>query len=207
MNKYIVFLILFSVNMPLFAQVENNNIKRYFIESAHIKYKYSGNTTGTEDLKFDRWGEREYRLRKTQTSTVFYSVKNLQKENTLYILDSIFAYSIDLSKKIGVKTFNRNQKLAKKNGSFSSEPIGKEMLKNIGAIIIKEEKVLGKTCSVWKANGLEVWMWNGIPLKIKSYLVGKKRVSEAIEMEIGIKLDDSLFRISEKIKIIDYTKE
>jgi hypothetical protein len=196
-----------ATNSLLFSQSVDDSKKRYYIESAIIKYKYSGNTKGTEEIKFDRWGEREYQRLDAVTTTKFFGIKNVQKENTLNILVGDYSYSIDMENKTGVKTLNAGiTTVSEISGDKSPRQFGEDMLKSIGGKIIGEEEILGKKCDIWKAIGVKVWIWKGLPLKVSSKILGIKRYSEATEIQVDVKLEDSLFKVPEGIKIIDYTK-
>ena len=201
-----LFLILFA-NILLFSQTTNKSNKRYYIESAIIKYKYSGNTIGAEEIRFDKWGEREYRRLDAVTTTKFFGIKNVQKENTLNILTGDYSYSIDMGNKTGVKTLNAGvTTISEISGNKSPRQFGEDMLKQMGGKIIGEEEILGKKCDIWKALGVKVWIWKGIPLKVSSKMLGIKRFSEAIDIKTNVKLDEDLFKVPEGIKITDYSK-
>jgi len=207
MKKIITLVLVIFSNILLFSQTDNDSNKRYYIESAIIKYKYSGNTTGTEEIQFDKWGEREYQRLNAVTTTKFFGIKNVQKENTLNILDGDYSYSIDMNNKTGVKTLNAGiTTVSKISGDKSPRQFGEEMLKRMGGKIIGEEKILGKKCDIWKALGVKVWLWKGLPLKVSSKMLGIKRYSEATEIKVDVKIDDSMFKVPEGIKIIDYSK-
>jgi len=190
-----------------YTQNNELNKKRYYVESGIIKYKISGNTKGTEEIYFDKWGEREAQISKAVTETTFFGIKNKQEENTLNILDGDISYGIDLKKKTGVKTLNAGVTTmsAMCNGK-SPRKMGKEMLKQMGGKKIGEEEILGKKCEIWKALGTKLWLWKGIPLKISSKILGIERVTEAVEIKTNVKIDENRFQVPEGIKITDYTE-
>ena len=189
-----------------YSQNNEINKKRYYVESAIIKYKISGNTTGTEDVYFDNWGERETKITKSVTETTFFGIKNKQEENTLNILDGDISYGIDLKKKTGVKTLNAGiTTMSAMGNGRSPRTMGKDMLIQMGGKKIGEEEILGKQCEVWKALGTKLWLWKGIPLKISSNILGIKRTEEAVELKTNIQIDESIFAVPENIKITDYT--
>ena len=189
-----------------YCQANEKNKKRYYIESAIVKYKISGNTKGTEEIYFDKWGEREAHYINVITKTTFFGVKNTTKENTLNILDGDISYSIDLDKKTGVKTLNAGVTTISVLGNGKSpRTMGKEMLEQVGGKKIGEEEILGKKCEVWKALGTKLWFWKGIPLKVSSKLLGIERTSEAVELKTNVKIDESKFKVPPGIKITDYT--
>ncbi len=190
-----------------YAQDNEVNKKRYYVESGIIKYKISGNTKGTEEIYFDKWGEREARIIKAVTETSFFGIKNKQEENTLNILDGDISYGIDLKNKTGVKMLNAGVTTMSEMGNGKSpRTMGKEMLKQMGGKKIGEEEILGKNCEIWKALGTKIWFWKGVPLKISSKMLGIERVTEAVEIKTNVKIDESKFKVPEGIKITDYTE-
>jgi len=180
------------------SQQEIDIKKRYDIESAFIKYSISGNTKGEETLKFDNFGLREIDKINTVREVVFYSVKNVQKIKILTISVDSILYSIDLKNKTGIKTFSKKYT---NNNQFARE----EILQN-GGKIVSNEKILGKNCEVWKTDNLQIWLWNGIALKIISKITGKNYAKEAVELKENINIDESELAIPVEIKINDYTK-
>ena len=201
-----ILFIFISIN-NVFSQDSEKNKRRYYIESAIINYKISGNTKGEEKIYFDNWGEREAQFTKAVTETTFFGIKNKQEENTLNILDGDISYGIDLKNKTGVKTLNAGiTTMSALSQGKSPRQFGKEMLKKMGGKKIGEEEILGKNCEIWKALGTKIWLWKGIPLKTQSKIMGIERTVEAIELNINTKIDESVFKVPEGIKINDYTK-
>ncbi len=191
------FFCLISLNNSLFSQSQNSDGRRYDIESAFIKYKISGNTKGLESLKFDSFGQREISDLDAIRELVFYSVKNIQKIKTKTILNRDSLIAIDLKNKTGVKTLSKN---FVNSNRFTKE----EILKNDGKII-STGTVLNKKCDVWKTKNLEIWLWKGIALKLKSNITGKKFTKEATEINENIKIEENEFILPPDIKITDYT--
>ncbi len=189
-----------------YSQNEEINKKRYYVQSGIIKYKISGNTTGTEEIYFDNWGKREVQITKSITETTFFGIKNKQEEYTMNILDGDISYGIDLKKKTGVKTLNAGMTTISAMGNGKSpRTMGKEMLKQIGGEKIGDEEIMGKKCEVWKALGTKIWFWKGIPLKLSSNILGIERTLEAVELKTNVKIDDYRFKVPVDIKITDYT--
>lgn len=197
--KILVLASILSVHNTAFSQVENIENRRYNIESAIIKYKLSGKTKGTETLKFDDWGKREIYKIKTVRQIVFYSVKNIQKINTLNISKADTLYSIDLNNKTGVKTIFSN--ITNPN-QFSKADI----LNNNGKLLFKDT-ILGKNCEVWKTEKLKIWLWQGVALKIESKIIAKHYIKEAIEIQTGVTIDSQEFTVPIDVKLLDYTKK
>ena len=192
------------------AYSQNKEIgkKRYYVESGYIKYKISGNTTGTEEIYFDKWGEKERKITKTVTKTTFYGVTNTKKENSMHILNGDVSYGIDLKNKTGVKTLNAGvTTMSAMSTDRSPRTMSKEMLKKMGGKKIGEGEILGKKCEIWKALGTKLWIWKGIPLKISTKMLGIERTTEAVEMRVDIPIKDDKFEVPADIKIVDYTNE
>ena len=203
---WVLIFITLIINSGYSQNTEFNN-KRYYVESGKIKFKISGNTSGTEEIYFDNWGQREVQIIKAVTETSFFGMKNKQEENTMNILDGDISYHIDLKQKTGVKTLNAGiTTMAAIGNGKSPRTMGKEMLEQIGGRKIGEETILGKDCEVWKALGTKLWIWKGITLKISSKIMGIERTSEAVEIKTGIKIDENKFKVPEGIKITDYTQ-
>ncbi len=209
MFKLIIFSLLFSGNLSCsdIDTLPNDTIqeKYYDIESAHILYKISGNSEGEEELFFDEWGAREVSIRKTKTTSVFYSVKTVQEEHTQRIILYDECYGIDLKKKIGTKTKSNSQP---KNTKIKDplRKITKSLFERNGAKKIGVEKVLGKECDILESTENKIWFWKNIPLKIVSGNKYKsKNTFEAVEMEIDIPIDSNVFSIPPLIEIFDNT--
>ncbi|PID89472.1 MAG: hypothetical protein CSB01_01785 [Bacteroidia bacterium] len=209
MFKLIIFSLLFSGNLPWSdtdTLTSDSIQKRYYeIESAHILYKISGNSEGKEELFFDEWGAKEVSIRKTKTTSVFYSVKTVQEEHTQRIILYDESYGIDLKKKIGTKTKSNSQP----QNTKIKDPLRKitqSLFERNGAKKIGTEIILGKECEVFESAENKIWFWKKIPLKIVSGNKYKsKNTFEAVEMDIDIPIDSSVFSIPPLIEIFDNT--
>ena len=112
--------------------------KRYQLQSGIVKYKLSGDQSGTEELYFDRWGMREAKY--ADRTVHMGEMKQTMEEMVMF--DGKYAYNVDLKQRVGMKMKNPmiEELLAKGTKDFS-EVVEAEM-KRMGGVKKGTEKVL-----------------------------------------------------------------
>lgn len=178
----------------------DKGFKRYQHESGHIVYNISGSATGSEELFFDRFGWRESKYGQ-QTMKVF-GIKT--ESEKIDLLDGEYQVSIDVPNKraTGMKNpLMDNLVENAEDGNLTTAGI--EMMESLGGTQIGVETVLGRECEVWELASLQTktWIWEGIPLKTQSNLMGIELVIEAVELELDIPIDPEKFKIPADVKI------
>jgi len=194
-NKKIKLLSLTLLLMTFFSSQVNaqDKMKRYPVESGKITYTLtSPEGTGTKVLFFDHYGRRES------------SHETLQKQgktvkDQLTILNEGKAYSIDLLKNKGQdmsqSTGMAMQMMTGATGNNMSAT-GKKMLEAMGGKKVGYQNFLGKNCEKWEVNTLgktTVLIWQGIPLKTETSVMGIKSVSQATSVKTGLSFSNADF--------------
>ena len=185
-------------------KIENQDIKksiskmkRYGVKKARIEYTLSGTQTGTETLYFDEWGMREAKYTKTELKILGIT----QKTNTATFIEDTWIYTVDLDKKTGTKTENTMLKALE---GQNLEDVGKQMMIKMGGKKVGSEKILGdKDTEIWEMQnmGTKIWLWNGIPLKTETNMMGMKISNVATKIQF-----DFPKKYLEKPTDVDFSK-
>jgi hypothetical protein len=182
--------------------VNKTKYKRYGIIKGAVEYQVSGTKTGKQILYFDDWGSKEAKIEISEmrmAGLIF-------KENKLTILDGEWTYNIDMDKKSGskIKTPLLKELTAKSKTNDLTE-VGEKMLKQMGGKIIGQETVLGKKCDLWevKSLGTKMWVWNYIPLKIETVMLGNTITINAVKIDLDSNINADKFSVPKDVVISD----
>ncbi len=188
---------LFAVTILLFAfsqiKAQNDEMKRYPIESAKVIYNLkSPEGTGTKVLIFDNYGRRE---------SVHETLKKRGKiiKDNVTILNNGKSYSIDLLTNTGIdqsQVTGASMQLITGLGGNDVSATGKKMLEGMGGEKVGSENFLGKNCEKWQVNSMgktTMLLWEGIPLKTETRVLGIKSVEEATSIKTGVSFSNSDF--------------
>lgn len=193
MKKIIFVLVIFSMLISIQAQ----DFKRYNVKSGIIEYKIEGNTEGTEILYFDNYGEKEAKRTKTKTTIMGFS----QESDQLTLMDGKMIYMADFNTKTITKTENPSwdmmQELMEEGENL--EEFGKKMMEQMGGKIIGTETLNGKKCDVWEIQsmGTKSWVYESIPLKIETNLMGMKIKYVVTKLELDVSVPSDVFVLPE----------
>ena len=175
-----------------------SNIKRYQINSAVVEFALAGAQNGTETLYFTDYGVREAKY----TTSEIKLAGITQKTNKVTILEREMIYSIDLDKRTGTKM--KNPMYEKFVGKDATE-VGEKMMKSMGAQKTGTEVILDKTCDVWEVKNLgsKTWIWNGIPLKTETKMMGMQMAITATQIEAEANIPKEKFEIPAGVKMTE----
>jgi hypothetical protein len=145
------------------SELANADLHRYSVRSATITYDISGDAEGTATYSFTEWGWKDA-MQREMTYTL-YGMKS--EESRLEMRDGDIQYTIDLATKKGKSNIEKQLSGLMK---YKSAKESREAIFNSqSAVKSGEDTILGKNVNIWifeTGNTLEVWEWEGIPLKI-----------------------------------------
>lgn len=199
MKNLICFLLLFSANLVfsqgnLSADLLNDGLKKYEVESAKIAYQIIGDASGAETFTFDRFGWRSVKRRNMEFN--LYDTLRTQQQHELS--DGKIVYRIDHNDSTYRKRIDiRWSSLAK---TMDPSQVSESILFSLGGAYVGDSTLIGKTCQVWTFNNRsleELWIWKGLTLKRKSKLGPLKFTTEAVTLNIDETIEPSVFELPE----------
>lgn len=194
-----VTILIFS-NSYLHAQ--GKDFKRYSIKSGIVKYKLSGMQNGTAEMYFDDFGMREA----TYENSIIEMFGVKQESETVNYLDGYWQYNLDKKLNVATKTLNTELKSIVENSKDGDLiVVGKEMFLSMGGKLIGTEEVIGKTCDIWElsAMGTKVWVWNNIPLKTETNMMGMSMLRLATDIQENAEVAASKLNIPDDIEFTE----
>ena len=179
--------------------------KKYGVESGKIDYKITGSgnimgvvtkTVGKKRVLFDAYGAREVNEENQVQKTVIGDNTNVDKSHKLIYMNGAMIYTVDLDAKRIVRMQNPGFAMMSAMGGKDVMETGEAMMKKMGGKKIGTDKVLGYTCDVWEIMGsVKQCMYQGIPLKVESNVMGIKNVEIATKAEFDISLSKDDFEL------------
>jgi len=171
--------------------------KRYQYKSGEIHYKVSGMMNGTEDVYFTDYGMKEAKIDKTTMEMM--GIKQNQNQKT--ILDGNTTYAIDYDKRTVTKMETPMLSMFPKGTDLTKG--GEEMMTNMGGKKVGTGTILGKNCDIWEIQNLgsKIWIWNSIPMKTETNLMGMKISQEATDVKVDVSVSDEHFDIPKDFKV------
>jgi len=196
-TSILVGIILFFNSSALTAQTKD--YKRYKLKSAIIKFQQSGTLEGTAILYFDDYGMKE--ATHEEGEMAMFGIK--QESKTVNYLHGFMQYNMDMINKTATKTKNTIlQSLVENSESSDLEEIGMEMFKQMGGEKVGKEDIIGKPCEIWelKQMGTKVWIWNGIPLRTETDMMGIKLIKVATNIKANVSIPPDKIEIPPDIE-------
>ena len=180
--KNLVLLLLAFILIGSEAISQTKEYKRYSLKSGIVKYTIDGMQKGSAELYFDNWGMKEA----TYENSVIemYGIK--QESETVNYLDGYWQYNVDKQSNTGTKTKNTVlESIVENSEDGDLVVIGQQMFTNMGGKKIGSGEVIGKPCEIWELEsvGTKVWVWENIPLKTETNMMGMTLVREATSIE------------------------
>ncbi|MEM7037225.1 MAG: hypothetical protein AAF570_09620, partial [Bacteroidota bacterium] len=175
--------------------------KRFSVSSGMVKYQVSGNASGTEVLYWDHFGWREAR-HKDQTIKMM-GIET--PDHSLALLDGEEITNVNLTTNTGtVMQFSQLSEIADQSDEDLAA-VGERMLKQMGGKVVGTEVLLGKTCTVYEIKnlGTKTWIWEGIPLKTITNMMGMEINVEATAVETNIKVPADKMQVPAGVKITE----
>ncbi len=191
MKKFSFLLILFS--FWAFRMEAQDQMKRYPVASGKVTYTISSpNGTGTKILFFDEYGRRE-----SSRETLQKNGKTVKDQLT--ILNNGKAYAVNLLTNQG-QDLSQSTGMAMKmmTGATGNDmsATGKKMLESMGGQKVGSEVFLGKNCEKWEVRTMgktTMLIWQGIPLKTESRVMGMTSLVQATSVKTGLSFSDADF--------------
>ncbi len=192
----LLFMVFFS-----FQTKAQDKMKRYPIESGKISYRItSPEGTGSKVLFFDHYGRRE-----STHETIQKKGKTVKDQITLLNKGKAFLINLltnkgrDMSQSTGMA-----MKMMTGVTGNNMSATGKKMLEGMGGKKVGYQTFLGKNCEKWEMNTLgktTLLLWNGIPLKTETSVMGIKTIAEATSVSTGQSFSDAAFQPPAGVKI------
>lgn len=190
--------VLLAILCASFLCCHGQQFQKYPFQSGKIQYIIEGSTQGIKTICWDDFGYKELIVEESETLLF----GNLEKCNKtiLTIGDSIFEWKENENSVL--QTNNPLVDIWVENG-YSSDSINifcYKVLALLGYEHIGNEKVMGKSCDVYK--GLDsVWVWKGFLLKSSLSLLETKTTCTAVRFETDIELNNDIFSIPQEYSI------
>ncbi len=181
------------------GQEEGGPPKRYGVQSGIIDYVVSGSEPTYLKLYFDDWGMKTARHSIVQKPLI-------GVENILTIQNRDEIVTIDLGKRIATKKqdeeFVRTFPEYLKSGKAT---LSEYEFSSAQAQFVGEEEVAGLICEVWenREQGLKVWFWNWVPLKIVRDTPDGPTVSVATSFRENAAVSQDIFSVPRDIQFVE----
>ena len=193
----------------LFSKSENNQLKRYEVESGMIVYstetsgKVMGSIisgSGTENLYFKDWGTIELLEEKSTTTTkmkMFGQNKTeTEKIHKIAKLDNGESYSVDFDKKEIYAGRDMAMDMVKMfHPQSDASDVGKNMADGMGGKVIGKETFLGYNCEIYDLMGSKQWIYKGVTLKMEMTTMGITTIKTATSATFDTRISDSYFEL------------
>ncbi len=205
MKKIIVVIVASS----LLLTAGSDMLKRYKVRSAKILYEIKGSgdvmgmvqtqTKGKKRLIFSDYGAKEITELVKVTKTTTNGKSKVEKLHTLQYMNGAILYSVDFKQKKIIRMKNPALAMgALFGGGKSMAQTGEAMMRKMGGKKIGTDKVLGYSCDVWDLMGVKQCIYQGIPLRVVSDLMGMKSTEVAVKASFNLSLG------AKDLKLPDY---
>ncbi len=194
MRKFIFLSIAVVVAMSLQAQKKAH---RFAVKSGYVKYKLTGNITGTKELWWDDYGQKTRELEQSKTVTKILGMSRTDETHKLEIInkDNFFAVNYKENKATKGKVPDYSAKSVIENMTEAEQKkLSDDVLAGLGGRRLGTEKVLGYTCDVISVMGAKSWVYKGVTLKTYVKILGMENNSAAVEFKPNISVDASKFK-------------
>ncbi len=207
MKKIILLSVAVVLTMSLYAQQKGY---RFAIKSGYVKYKLTGNTTGTKELWWDDYGAKTYELEQSKSETKIFGMKKTDEKHTLNIQNKKDAWSVDYKENKGVHShipYDMSKAVVGDMTEAEQKKMADDILDGLGGRKLGTEKVLGYTCEGVTLLGTKVWVYKGVTLKSNASMLGIKHNEIAVEFKPNISVATSKFQPPKNINFEEYSVE
>jgi hypothetical protein len=174
--------------------------KLFPFKSAIVEYKYEGNSKGSHVKYIDNYGYKQADYADAETK-VFGMVS---KEKSAVIKNGPKIYTIDYKTKTANVGVNDLYESYMNSTDKNSNDIGEQAMHDLGFEYSgRNEVVMGKNCKVYEGSLGEIWVWNNLPLKSNTRVLGIKVTETATKLEIDASVPNSKFEIPKNIEVND----
>jgi len=188
MNKQTSFILFLSIFLLGCGNAKSENPtqaakKRYSIKQGYVEYNISGKLfSGNEKLYFDNYGLREAKYTQQLVKAMGMTQKNHTATFVDYRGDAVI-YTYDFQTKSGTRTENPMKHVMQEN---DPQELGRNMMMQMGGKKTGTGTVLGKSCEIWeiKNMGTRIWLWNWVPLKTVTNMMGMQMTIEATKISM-----------------------
>ena len=177
-----------------YTALVGKDLKRSAVKSGMITYELSGDVDGTEIYYFDEWGWLEKTIRNYTYSK--YGISSEEKRVELRNGDFLFRGNF----KTGKGSMRKKELESSMLRYKSREEVYRTILESRNGIIIGEEYVLERLCTVWEfPRGLiqRLWIYDGFILKREQRIATLNVISTAIGIEFDQEYTNEDFYVPE----------
>ncbi|MEQ8905180.1 hypothetical protein [Ekhidna sp.] len=178
-------------------ELRAQDLKKYPIQSAEIKYEITGDADGEEFMVFTDYG---WISLKQQTMTFeLYGITSTQSVHEITDGDFVYRLNPDDS----TYTIKKDYKWSQQASYKTPEQVSEAILFSMGGQQQADAALLDKKCQVWTFEGKaiqELWVWNGLVLKRKAKLGDRNIETTATEVKLDVSPNPILFTYPEFYK-------
>ena len=176
--------------------------KKYLVPNGTVLYRITGSgnimgqkmeLSGKKRIIFDHYGYHEMTEEVSVQKMVIMGQKKIDKTHTLTLMEGMQFKTVDFRhRKIYIKSLPGMALLTAASNQNIAQ-MGEKMLKQMGGHKTGTDTVLGYTCDIWKMRVVTQCIYRGLPLWVKSNVMGITRTEKAIEAKLdnGTRVDPS----------------
>jgi len=174
--------------------------QKFGVKSGKITYKITGSmsmmgvsskTLGKKRVIFSDFGVKELR----EESKVVKQDGKITKSHTITYMDRSIIYSVDFNQKRITRMQNPGMIMLGLSDENTAQQAGLKMLKSMGGKKIGKETILGHECDLWEAMGTKQCIYNGVPLKTESDIMGVKSSEVATKIDFDTDISDKDYKL------------
>lgn len=177
------------------APGEPSHFHRYGVEHGHIQFRYYGDSRGSEDVVFDRWGEREAQFSKYE----HLQVEGIQPVLTLKLTRGADIFMCDIKKR-DCNHWKDPQLDSLRKLSASDVPTSDQATAAYladGFTKSGTENIAGVQADVWKLKlaPSAIYLWRSVLVKRVMHSQDDSTIVEAVTIDTTSAIDTMQFNI------------
>jgi len=171
-------------------QANSKPYKKYLVENGTVLYEITGSgnimgatqkVSGKKRLIFDSYGYNEMTEEVSAQKMNVMGHKQIDKTHKLTLIQGTTVKSVDFKHKKIYESTPPSMSLLIAASNQNLAQMGEKMLKQMGGHKTGTDTVLGYKCDIWKMTVATQCIYKGVPLWIKTNVMGIKRVEKAIK--------------------------